>query len=131
KAETRYKEWPNLELGVGQRFNSFESEIISNEFMQLDPFAALEYDFLKDFILKADYTFNYYENASSGAVNRFQMGNASLFYGREDSLWDFEVEAKNVFDVRYRNSNSFSQFLVTDQNIFIQPRTVMLKVMYK
>src|SRR5690606_2007265 len=32
KAETRYKEWPNLELGVGQRFNSFESEIISNEF---------------------------------------------------------------------------------------------------
>ena len=104
---------------------------VGNEFMQLDPFAALEYDFLKDFILKADYTFNYYENASSGAVNRFQMGSASLFYGREDSLWAFEVEAQNIFDVRYRNSNSFSQFLVTDQNIFIQPRTVMLKVMYK
>ena len=131
KAETRFKEWPNLELGVGQRFSSFKSEILSNEFMQLDPFAALEYDFLKDFILKVDYTFNYYENASSGAVNRFQMGNASLFYGREDSLWAFEVEAQNIFDVRYRNSNSFSQFLVTDQNIFIQPRTVMLKVMYK
>ena len=131
KAETRFKEWPNLELGVGQRFSSFESGTLSNEFMHLDPFAALEYDFLKDFILKADYAYNYYENASSKAVNRFQMGNASMFYGKEDSLWSFELEVQNVFDVRYRNSNSFSQFLVMDQNIYIQPRTVMLKVVYK
>ena len=99
--------------------------------MQLDPFAALEYDFLNDFILKADYAYNYYENASSNAVNRFQMGNASLFYGEEDSLWAFELEVQNVFDVRYRNSNSFSQFLVMDQNIYIQPRTLMMKVIYK
>lgn len=131
KVETRFKEWPNLELGVGQRFSSFESEALSNEFMHLDPFAGLEYNFLKDFILKADYAYNYYENASRNAVNRFQMGNASLFYGKEDSLWAFELEVQNVFDVRYRNSNSFSQFLVTDQNIYIQPRTVMLKVVYK
>lgn len=130
KAETRFKNLPNLELGFQQHFNIFQSETVHNEFMQLGPYIYLEYDFW-DFILKADYTYNYHENQNTEQINRFQIGGASLFYGKEDSLWSFELAVENLFDVRYKNENSFSQFLVSDRNIFLQPRTVLFKIAYK
>ena len=57
KAQTRFKEWPNLTLGWEQRFSNFESENFINNFTQINPYAYLEWDFLNDFIFKADYTY--------------------------------------------------------------------------
>lgn len=131
KTETRFENLPNIEIGWKQRFSIFNSKELRNEFMTLDPYVYLEYDFLDDFILKADYTYNYYENKNTGQINQFQIGGASLYYWKEDSLWSFELSVENLFDVRYKNENSFSQFLVSDRNIFIQPRTVLLKIAYK
>lgn len=130
KAETRFENLPNLELGFQQHFTILQSQSALNKFMQLDPYLFLEYDF-SDFILKADYTYNYYENQTTGQTNQFQIGGASLFYGKEDSLWSFELAVENLFDVRYKNQNSFSQFLISERNIFIQPRTVLFKIAYK
>ncbi len=131
KTETRFKKLPNLEVGFRQDFNNFKSDNFSNHFTQISPYANLDYDFLNDFILKADYSYNYYENEGNNQANTFQIGNASLFYNKEDNPWSFEIDVKNVFDVRYRNSNSFSEFLITDQRIYIQPRTILFKVGYK
>ena len=63
--------------------------------------------------------------------NHFQIGNASLFYNKEDSPWGFEVDVNNIFDIRYKNSNSFSQFIINDQRVFLQPRTALFKISYK
>lgn len=131
KTETRFKKLPNLEVGFRQDFNNFKSDNFSNHFTLISPYAKLDYDLLNDFILKGDYSYNYYENEGNNQVNRFQIGNASMFYNKEDNPWSFEIDVKNIFDVRYRNSNSFSEFLITDQRIFIQPRTILLKVGYK
>lgn len=131
KTETRFKKLPNLELGFRQDFSYFESDYFSNHFTQIRPYANLEYDFLNDFILKADYSYNSYMNEGYNQVNTFQIGNASLFYNKEDNPWSFEIDVKNVFDINYRNSNSFSEFLITDQRIYIQPRSLLLKVGYK
>lgn len=131
KGETRFKKLPNLELGYRQDLNNFESDNFSNSFTRIHPYANLDYDFLNDFILKADYAYNYYENRNTNEVNRFQLGNASLFYNRENNPWSFEIDVKNLFDVHYRNSNTFNEFLITDQRIYIQPRTFLFKVEYK
>jgi hypothetical protein len=131
KAETTFKKWPNLEVGWEQRFSDFESSTFQNNFTQINPYAVLDWDFLNDFIFKADYTYNYYKNNNTGQVNRFDVGNFSLFYNKEDSPWGFEIDVDNLFDVRYKNENSFNQFLVTDRNIFIQPRTLLFKLSYK
>ena len=131
KTETRFKDLPNLEVGYQQDFNSFESTSMSNDFTRISPYGVLKYDFLNDFILEADYQYNYYKNQQSGATNSFQLGNISLFYNKEDSPWSFEIDVKNIFDVRYKNSNSFSEFWINDQRIYIQPRTVLLKLGYK
>ena len=114
-----------------QDFSIFESNNFSNRFTQVEPFAILDYDFLNDFILKADYSYHYYQNKGNNKSNRFALGNASLFYNKEDRPWSFEIDVKNAFDVRYKNSNSLSEYLITDQRTYIQPRTVLFKISYK
>ena len=131
KTETTFDDLPNIEIGLEQRFNHFESKGFSNDFTQLNPYANLEYDFLNAFILKADYTYNFYENKNTTEINRFQIGNASLYYNKEDSPWGFELDVNNIFDVRFKNTNSFDQFIISDRRIFIQPRTALLKISYK
>ena len=131
KAETFYDDWPNLEVGLRHSFSDFSSSNFESNFSTLKPYGILEYDFLNDFILEADYSFTYYENQSQNQINRFQEANASLYYNKEGSAWGFEVDVQNLFDIRFRNNNTFSQFLIADQRTFIQPRTVIFRLSYK
>jgi len=96
----------------------------------LSPFVYLEYDW-ENFIFKFNYDYNYFENQTTGDINRFELADASLFYGKEDSAWGFEVNATNLFDIEFKRQNSVSEFIVSDRRIFIQPRIVMFKVIYK
>lgn len=59
------------------------------------------------------------------------MANASLFYQKENSPWAFEVAASNLFDVKFKQSNSFNDFLIQDTKTFILPRILLFKVIYK
>ena len=131
KVQTRYDEWPNLEVGFRHSFSELSSENSTNEFMRITPFAILEYDFLKDFIFKFNYDYNYFENQSTNNINRFEIAESSLFYSKEDSAWGFEIQATNLFDVSYKRENSVNEFIVADRQIFLQPRTILFKLIYK
>lgn len=131
KTETSFKDLPNIEIGLENRFSEFQSDNFTNDFIQLNPYVNLEYDFLNGFIFKSDYSYNYYENEGNNEVNRFQIGNVSLYYNKEDSPWGFEIDVDNIFDISFKNRNSFSQFIVTDQRIYLQPRTALFKISYK
>ena len=130
-ADTRFKEWPNFEFGFSQTFNSLDSENLSNNFMQIQPFVFIEYDFWEDFLFKFDYRYNYFENRSQNTFNRFEIGGASLEYWKETSAWRFKLSVENLFDVTFKQQNSVSNFLASDRSIFIQPRTVIFSVIYK
>jgi hypothetical protein len=131
KAETRFKEWPNFEFGWSQTFNRLETANFDNNFMQVQPFVFIEYDFWKDFLFKFDYKYNYFENRAQNTFNRFEIGGASLEYWKEDTAWRFEIGVQNLFDVRFQQENSVNNFLASDRSIFIQPRTIVLSVIYK
>ena len=105
KTETSFDTWPNLETGLRHSFSDFSSDSFESTFQRITPFAYLDYDFLEDFILKASYEFTYYENKAQNQINRFQEAGASLFYQKEGSAWGFELEAQNIFDIRFRASN--------------------------
>lgn len=131
KVETHFKDWPNFEIGWEQQLSNFKSDNSQNNFTQIDPYVTLDWDFLNDFILSADYSYNYYKNLNTNQINQFNIGNFSLYYNKEESPWGFEIDVDNIFDVRYTNENFFNQFLVEDTNIFIQPRTILFKLSYK
>ena len=129
--ETFFKNHPNLEINYTKDFSNYKARGLNNEF-ENDRFEAiLEYDFLKDFILKADYTFDNYNNKSQNITNTFDTANASLFYQKEDSPWGFEINATNLFDIGFKQNNSFNAFVISDSRTFILPRIVMFKLSYK
>ena len=129
--ETSFKNHPNLEINYTKDFNNYKALNNISKFENDQLEVILEYDFLKDFILKADYTFDNYTNKSLGTKTTFDTANASLFYQKEDSPWGFEVNATNLFDTRFKQQNSFNAFVISDSKTFILPRIVMFKVSYK
>ena len=112
-AETFFKNYPNIELGYTKDFSNYRSSGIINKFENDQFFANLEYDFLKDFIFKADYSFDTYKNKSNDIKNTFDTANVSLFYQKEDNPWGFEIQATNLFDLAFKQQNSFSNFFTT------------------
>ena len=131
KADTRFKDWPNFEFGFTQTFNNLKSDTFENDFMQIQPYVFVEYDFLKDFLFKFDYRYNYFENRAQNTFNRFEIGSVMLEYWKEDTPWRFQLSVENLFDTQFKQNNSVNNFLASDTSIFIQPRTIMLSVIYK
>lgn len=130
-AETRFQDHPNLELRYTKNFNRYNANENSNNFENDRIEAILQYDFLNDFILKANYQFDNYKNESLNLTNTFDIANASLFYKKEDSAWGFEIIATNLFDIKYKQQNSFNSYIVSDTKTFILPRILMFKLSYK
>ena len=130
-AETFFKNYPNIEIGYTKDVNNYRSINAVNDFENHQFFANLEYDFLNDFIFKADYSFDAYKNKNNGITNTLDTANASLFYQKEDSPWGFEVNATNLFNVTFKQQNSFNSFLISDNKTFILPRFIMFKLIYK
>lgn len=94
-------------------------------------FINLEYDFLTDFIFKADYRFDNYKNKNSRVNTAFDTANASLFYQNENNPWGFEIQATNLFNIKFKQQNSFNSFLISDSKTFVLPRIIMFKIIYK
>lgn len=130
-AETSFKKYPNIEIGYTKNFNNYRSRGTISKFQNDAFFVNLEYDFLDDFIFKAEYNLDNYQNKSLNIKNTFENANASLFYQIEDSAWGFEINATNIFNVKFKQDNSFSDFLISDSQTFILPRIIMFKVAYK
>ncbi len=128
--ETRFKNFPNFELGYTKSISKYKANTISK--FQTDIFSAyVEYDLFNDFILKGDYQFENYENKTFDVTNTFDVANVSLFYQKENNPWGIEVSANNIFNIEFKQRNSFSSILVSDEKIFILPRIIMFKVTYK
>ncbi|MHA7829719.1 MAG: carboxypeptidase-like regulatory domain-containing protein [Flagellimonas sp.] len=131
KVETMFDKWPNLELGYTHKPSVYTTSTSKNTFTNSSIFANLDYVFFNDFHLKGDYERTEYTNEGQNLTNVFDVANVSLFYQKEDSPWGFEISVNNLFDVRFKRQNSFSDFLIRDQSTSIMPRIVMFKISYK
>ncbi|WP_255307441.1 TonB-dependent receptor [Allomuricauda sp. CP2A] len=131
KVETFFEKWPNWEVGYTHQPSIYTTASAKNNFVNSRFFAHLDYVFLKDFHLKGDFERTEYRNETQNLTTIFDMAAASLFYQKEDSPWGFEVSVTNLFDIRYKRQNSFSDFLISDQSTAVMPRIVMFKLSYK
>ncbi|MDC7994093.1 TonB-dependent receptor [Altibacter sp. HG106] len=127
----QFKNSPTITIDWLHRFSNFKSESDNNKFTIITPSIELEYLFLKDFVLTADYGFTYFQNREQKESNQFSIGNASLLYHQESSPWSVTLEVTNIFDTRFQRENFFSQFLVSDTRTFIQPRVILIKLGYR
>ncbi|TYB78815.1 carboxypeptidase-like regulatory domain-containing protein [Bizionia myxarmorum] len=129
--ESFFRNWPNFEIAYTKDFSNYKAFGSKTKFENDEIFTSLEYDFLTNFIFKADYTFNSYKNKTAGINNQFYNANASLFYQTENSPWGFEMGISNIFNTEFKQQNSFSSFYISDSKTFIMPRIFMFKIAYK
>lgn len=126
-----FKKIPTIELGYSYKPSEFRTNFSKTTFSNNEFFANVRYEFLKDFTWEADYSKTNFTNKNAVINNVFDVANTSLFYQKENSPWGFELEATNLFDIKFRQNNSFTDFLISTQSTFLMPRIVMFKVSYK
>ncbi len=131
KMETNLKKYPNLTIGFTRNYSVFYSESFKNSFIRSKPFGEIRYQFLKDFNLNVNYSYESVLNKDKSTSSIFHTFNASLYYRREDSPWGFEIEGNNLFDTNYRKEYFANEFIVSDTRIYVLPRTLLFKVSYK
>lgn len=127
--KTRFKDFPNIELEYTKTISDNTSG--TNAKFETDRLSMhIKHDFFKDFTLKADYSFDLYNNKAFEISNSFNVADVSLFYRRDNSRWGFELAGTNLFDVAFKQRNSFSSIFISDRKTFILPRIFLFKISY-
>ncbi|SHI75920.1 carboxypeptidase regulatory-like domain-containing protein [Flavobacterium terrae] len=127
-ARTTYKKWPDIEIGYKKGFNQFKSQ--TNSSFETNEFNAdIEIPFRKSFVFKFEY--ENFKNSSTKQNNYFEIANTSLSYQKKNSPLRIEVFANNLFNNKIKTNNSFSDYLITEQQTYILPRVFMLSLSYK
>lgn len=122
---TNFREWPNFEVGYEATLSKFDnSKSINNK-----PFANVEVNFLKDFILTADYAYNHFKDSNDN-INIYDFLNANLYYQKEGSQWEFKASAINLLDTKSINTDYFSTDFRSTSQYVVQPRYLMFTVKY-
>ncbi len=128
--KTLFKKLPNIEIGYKKDFTTYINTS-TTKYTNERFFSYLDYDY-KDFIVEANFEYNTYKNKTDQSIqNNYINANASIFYQKEDSDWGFEVKVSNLFNATYKQSNSQSDFIISDSKTYILPRVVLFKVIYK
>ena len=127
--QTLFKKLPNVEIAYlisNNQYLTGNKSKFSSKSLQVD----LDYDFLKDFIFNSDFSYDKYTN-SNNDNNSFFMLNAKLSYQKEDSPWQYEISARNLFNTKYKQNNTINEFIISDTKTYILPRVIMFKLAYK
>lgn len=125
------KKFPIIEVGLEQRFGNYISNSIPFKFNVKESFVTFDYDFFKKIIVSIDYTHHIYQNKSLGIIDSYDLANATLIYGKKNSLWKFKVSGQNLLDVKFKKKNSFNSHIISDTRTYTLPRIVMLSIIYK
>lgn len=52
------------------------------------------------------------------------------FYKNENSAWSYKITTQNLFNAKFKQSNRFSDYLISDSKTFILPRIFMFSIGY-
>jgi len=128
--ETLFDDFPTVEIGFKQDVGRFISSNNTSKFITTEPFINVDYDFLNGFIFNFDYTKSNYQNKTIGQKNVYEIANATLSYRKENSAWSYKIKAQNLFNAQFKQSNRFSDYVVSDTKTFILPRIIMFSIGY-
>lgn len=129
--DTNFKEWPNVEVGFEKIINEYQSSSGESTFVTNRPFVNFEAYFLKNFSFIADYQYNDYKNRNGSTQSNYDFLNASLYYQKEDSPWEFRLSGLNLLNTTSIRRDSFSNNLISTFEYFVQPQYFILGVKYE
>ncbi|MDO4728665.1 MAG: carboxypeptidase-like regulatory domain-containing protein [Bacteroidota bacterium] len=123
---TNFEEMPNIEVGYNFGINTYPEDTFYN----IGPVIGLDYHFLKAFSFTADYKLSNYYNRQKTVENNYDFLEASIAYKEKESPWECRLSATNILNTKTLNSDSFSSFMISTSQHYIQPRYVILTLKY-
>ncbi|MGB5941748.1 MAG: carboxypeptidase-like regulatory domain-containing protein [Leeuwenhoekiella sp.] len=128
--ETNFKNAPNFEVGYSFTKNDYDNGGVVNTFFTDRPFANVQLIFLKDFTFTADWNYYNYRSDDDRVQNEYAFFEASLFYKKKDSPWEFRIDGTNLLDVESLNRDNFNDNFSSTSEYFVMPRIVLFSVRY-
>jgi len=126
-----FREWPNFELGYRLNVNNYDNGGLEQTFYTHRPFANVDVNFLKDFTLTAEWEYYNYSNRENTIENTYSFVNATLYYQKGESPWEFSLQGTNLLDTEFLNNDSFNEQFSTTSQYFVLPRILMFIVRYE
>ncbi len=128
--ETNFKNAPNFEVGYNRSINNYQNGNSDRTFFTDRPFANVNLRFLKGFTFTADWSYYNYYDKDDTVQNEYSFVEASLWYQKPESKWEFRLDGTNLLNVDSLNNDSFNENFSTTTEYFVMPRIVMLSVRY-
>jgi len=125
-----FREWPNFEVGYNYTVNKYDNGGLEQTFFTNRPFANMDVNFLKHFSLTANWDFYNYTDKAESIKNEYSFVNATLYYQKGESPWEFSVQASNILNTQFTNNDSFNDQFNTTNQYFVLPRILMFVVKY-
>lgn len=129
EVKTANKKWPDLSIGYTKGFSQF-SGITKSDFQSEEFHGDCEINFLKDWIYKLEYQ-NLRNTDNSKQSNYFETASTLLRHQKKNSPFGFELTVNNLFDIKSKNDYSFSDYMISQNKIYIMPRIFLFSVSYK
>ena len=129
-AKTLYDNFPTIEIGYNRNISNYTLSNSTSKFITNEPFINIDYDFLNRFIFNFEYTKYNYENNTLKLKNTYEIANTIISYKKENSAWSYKITGSNLFNTRFKQSNSFSTYLISNNKTFILPRVVVFSIVY-
>ncbi len=127
---SNFRDWPNFEVGYNAIINDYDNGGLQQTYYTNSPFANVDIKFLKHFTFTADWNLYNYSDKADTVENQYSFLDANLYYRKGDSSWEFKIQATNILDTEFTNSDSFNDEYNTTTQYFVLPRIVMLMVKY-
>ncbi len=127
---TNFKEWPNVTLGYQITINKYNAVKNNTTFTTNKPFANFEIPFLKSFLLDVKYSFYNYHNKANTIKNKYSFLDVNLYYQQPKSKWEFKLSATNLLNTGSLNQDSFSEYITSTSQYFVQPRYWVFSIRY-
>lgn len=129
-ARSSFREWPNFEVGYNLALNDYDNGGLQQTFYTQRPFVNVDINFLKSFYLTANWNFYKYSDAAQTIENKYSFLNGTLYFQEGDSPWEFSLQATNVLNTQFTNSDRFSDEFNTTSQYYVLPRIVLFVVKY-
>ncbi|WP_196896081.1 TonB-dependent receptor [Aureivirga marina] len=130
KVNTNFDTFPNFEFGYRKSFSDYTLASNKTTYITDKPFVRVEYSFLKNFTIDANYDYYNYRDTDETIKNTYAFLDANLYYQKEGSKWEFRVSATNLLDTKTVEDNSFTQTFQRTTTYYVQPRYVLFGVKY-
>ncbi len=125
---TSNKKLPSIKISYTHGFNQIKG-VQSTDFQTQKFSASFDNEVIKNWSLKAEYIWN--KNIFDTNNDTFDNLDFGIMYQQKNNPWAFELKINNVFDVKSKFTNSFSDFLISTQQTFILPRVAIFSINYK